>query len=340
MRIDIVSPVSNSSTRGNGVTARRWSDILTKLGYSVFISNSFDNAVGSDTDLVVGIHATRCSAILQTVRERQPEVPLLVCLSGTDLNHDLAKSESNNDWKRASRCLSLADRVILLEPEGYKTIRNESLRKTVESKSTVIYQSAFPYETVSKRNDVFEVSVIGHLRPVKDPFRTALAALQLPESSKIQVVHFGQALSDEMCEQAIAMEKANPRYRWVGNRPHNETMRQLVRSQATVLSSVSEGAPSLISEAVVNSVPLLTTRIPATVGLLGHDYPGFFEVYNTDQLTSLLQRLENEPQFRDELTDWLNQIKRRFAPEQEQLRWRELLLSLKVKLERDDTKKK
>ena len=224
MRIDIVCPVSNSSTRGNGVTARRWAGILKKFGHSVFISNSFDNAVGSNTNLVVGIHATRSSAIMQTVAEQTPNVPLVVCLSGTDLNQDLAKSESDNDWQRSSRCLDLADRVILLEPEGYKTIQNESLRKSVESKSTVIYQSAFPFhETVPKRNDVFEVSVIGHLRPVKDPFRTALAASQLPEFSKIQVVHFGQALSDEMCEQAIAMEKANARYRWVGNRSHDET---------------------------------------------------------------------------------------------------------------------
>ena len=329
MRIDIVSPVSPSSTRGNGVTARRWAGILEKLGHSVSLSNSFDNAIGPETNCVIGIHATRCSAIMQAISEQRPDVALVVCLSGTDLNRDLAKEESDNAWQRASRCLTLADKIVLLEPVGYQTIRNESLRKTVETKSTVIFQSALPLvEAVPKRSDAFEVSVIGHLRPVKDPFRTALAASQLPDSSNIKVVHFGQALSDEMFEQAITMDKSNARYCWVGNRSHVEAMRQLVRSQATVLSSVSEGAPSLISEAVVNSVPILATRIPATIGLLGSDYPGFYDVYNTDQLASLLLRLETEPKFGEELKGRLDRIKDRFAPEQEEACWRDLLSSL------------
>lgn len=329
MRIDIVCPVSDSSTRGNGVTARRWANILTGLGHTVSISNSFDNAVDPNTQCVVGIHATRSSAILQAVKQRQPDATLLVCLSGTDLNRDLAQDESNEAYQRAARSLTIADRVILLEPEGCKGIQDRTLRELVLAKSIVIYQSASAVDnTKPAQHDAFVVSVIGHLRPVKDPFRTALAAEQLPDDSMIEVVHFGQALSDEMCEQAIAMDRANSRYRWVGNRPHADAMQQLAQSRATVLSSLSEGAPSIISEAVVNSVPILATRIPATIGLLGSDYPGFFEIGSTDQLTDLLNRLEKEPSFADQLKDWLKQIAGRFSPEQEQLAWKTLLSSL------------
>ena len=37
----------------------------------------------------------------------------------------------------------------------------------------------------------FRVAVVGHLRPEKDPLRTAEAARRLPETSKIQVLHIG-----------------------------------------------------------------------------------------------------------------------------------------------------
>ena len=57
--------------------------------------------------------------------------------------------------------------------------------------------------------------MLGHLRPVKDPFRTAMAVRQLPPSSRIQVVHVGGALTDDMKTEADAEESTNPRYRCV-----------------------------------------------------------------------------------------------------------------------------
>ena len=50
--------------------------------------------------------------------------------------------------------------------------------------------------------------------------------------------------------------------------------------------------------------------------------------YNTDQLASLLLRLETEPKFGEELKGRLDRIKDRFAPEQEEACWRDLLSSL------------
>ena len=51
---------------------------------------------------------------------------------------------------------------------------------------------------------------MGHLRPVKDPFRTALAARLLPPSSRVRVLHLGAALSEEMAEQARARGGRQP----------------------------------------------------------------------------------------------------------------------------------
>jgi len=77
------------------------------------------------------------------------------------------------------------------------------LPEEIRPKTRVIYQSVrFPRFQVTPRTSRFEVCVLGHLRPVKDPFRTALAARLLPSSSRLQILHLGAALSEEMAKQA------------------------------------------------------------------------------------------------------------------------------------------
>ena len=44
--------------------------------------------------------------------------------------------------------------------------------------------------------------MIGHLRAVKDPFRTALAARSLPDSSKMRVLQVGGAMTAAMAKRA------------------------------------------------------------------------------------------------------------------------------------------
>ena len=326
MRIEIISPVANGSTRGNGVTARRWGQMLKSLGHSVGLSNSMDNSVQLSTDCVIGIHATRSAAILQRFRSRSPNSFLIVCVSGTDLNRDLAGPKSSQPYRRAAQSLTIADQVVVLEPQGIKALRDKRLKQIVESKLNLIFQSAVPVSNPPLPiQNAFEISVIGHLRKIKDPFRSALAAELLPTESKILISHLGKALTDEMSEQAIEHDSTNSRYRWLGNRTHKETMRRLARSRVTVLSSKSEGAPSLISEAVVNGVPILTSKIASTIGLLGANYPGFFRYEDTQGLCRLMQKCETDPQFLRQLKRHLRSIKKRFDPKVEQNAWKKLI---------------
>src|SRR5205823_8185616 len=59
-----------------------------------------------------------------------------------------------------------------------------------------------------------DISVIGHLRDVKDPLRAAAAARLLPPTSRIRIVHLGRAYSAEWAAAATAEMAANPRYVW------------------------------------------------------------------------------------------------------------------------------
>jgi glycosyltransferase involved in cell wall biosynthesis len=166
------------------------------------------------------------------------------------------------------------------------------------------------------------------LRQVKDPFRTALALRLLPEVEDLRVIHAGQALSLAMERRARAAMHRDRRYRWVGEVSRARARRLLAQSRLLVLSSRLEGGANVISEAIVDGVPVLASRIPGSVGLLGEGYPGYFPVGDTKQLAELLRRAHAERGFYEELRRWCARLRPRFQPAREQAAWRDLLREL------------
>ena len=128
-----------------------------------------------------------------------------------------------------------------------------------------------------------------------------------------------------MCIRDSRETEANFRYRWIGRLTHGATQKRLARSHLTVLSSRVEGAPSVISEAVVNDVPILATRIDASIGLLGGDFPGLFEVGDTKSLARLIELAESESRFYRRLIAAGKRVKGQFCPTTEISSWRKLL---------------
>ena len=166
---------------------------------------------------------------------------------------------------------------------------------------------------------------MGHLRPVKDPLRTALAARLLPDSSRITITHLGGALSDEMKQAAEEEQRVNPRYRWYGEQQRGRALRILSRCRLLVLTSKSEGGANVIGEAVTLGVPVLSSRIAGSIGLLGDDYPGFFPYGDTQTLADLIQRAETDAAFYAELRERCERIRPLFEPAREREAWRSLL---------------
>ena len=167
--------------------------------------------------------------------------------------------------------------------------------------------------------------MIGHLRPVKDPFRTALASRCLRGDSRIQAVHIGGALSEDIEMTARAEEASNPRYRWLGEIPRWKALRRLARCRALVLTSQMEGGANVVGEAIACSVPVISSRISGSIGLLGEDYPGYFPVGDTYVLAKLLERFETDPVFYNTVKAWCERLKPLVDPARERQSWVDLL---------------
>jgi putative glycosyltransferase (TIGR04348 family) len=285
----------------------------------VTVTDKYD---GQGYDVLIALHARRSAVAIRDAHERYPSRPILLALTGTDLHWDIKRNAA------ARRSLDLADQLILLEPEGLQL-----LSRRLRDKTNVILQSARPI-TTSKiprpLNTCFEVTVVGHLRHEKDPFRTSLAARHLPSESRIRIVHIGAALSESMRQRAVAETANNPRYHWRGELPPWQTRQRIARSRLLIMSSRREGAPVVISEALVSQVPVLATRICATRGMLGRDYPGFFPVGDTARLRQLLVRAETDARFYASLKQHCARQAPRFARKREVDAWRRLVKQIQV----------
>ncbi len=315
MRLLIVTPAPKGSRKGNRITADRWGRLLRQLGHHVTIDDAYHD---QPCDVLIGLHARKSAASIRRFRANRPDGRLVVVLTGTDLYHDLPQSHA------AQRSIELADRLVVLQARAV-----DALPRGLQAKARVIVQSAVgPMSRPAPRKDGVDVCVVGHLRPVKDPFRAALASRRLPTASRIIVSHLGAALGPEMERRARDEMLRNPRYRWLGDLPHSQALRVLARSRLLVNSSKMEGGANAICEALACDVPVLSSRIAGSIGLLGDDYPGYFEVGDTLELAALLNRFETDAAFRERLKSRCRELARIVEPHRERAAWRRLLTEL------------
>ncbi len=318
MRVQLITP-AQPSRKGNWVTATRWARILRKLGHRVDIEQQLSGVgAGEQCRLLIALHARKSFASIERFHRAHPDRPLVLALTGTDLYRDIRL------YPDARRAMEWADRLILLQPEG-----SAELAPALRHKCRVIRQSAIrTRRRVEKIRRWFDVCVVGHLRPVKDPFRAAAASRLLPASSRIRVLHAGAALSGEMAARASAETARNRRYKWLGDRPRWQVRRLMAKSRLMVLSSEMEGGANVISEALVAHLPVLSTEIAGSIGMLGKDHPGYFEVGDTDRLAAMLSRCETDPAFLDRLEERSRSLAPLYDPAREETAWADLLAEL------------
>jgi putative glycosyltransferase (TIGR04348 family) len=326
MKIAITVPPSAVPRSGNRHTAARWRDFLRDLGHRVRVETEWN--CGND-DLLLALHARKSYPSIHRFRQARPNAPLVVALTGTDLYRDIRK------FADARRSLEMATRLAVLQEAGLKELRPALRRKT-----SIVYQSSDVQLRHAPCKSRFRIAVLGHLRSEKDPFRAVRALRHVDRSARIEVVQAGAALDASMRAQARAWFKREPRYRWLGSVPHGRAMRWLASSHVLVVSSVMEGGANVICEAARIGVPVLASRIPGNVGMLGRDYPGYFPLFDDEALARLIKRCRKDASFYKKLRGALLRRRSLFAPEAERAALKRLLQGLPAGSRRTKTNRR
>lgn len=283
LSITIVSPASQRENNGNWQTASRWARMLQTRHRVAIVHDWRLGDGGGDSDLLIALHARRAAPALAAFSAAFPERPAILVLTGTDLYRDIAVDAA----ARAS--LERAHSLVLLQPAGLAL-----LPAHLHHKARVIYQSApampplagDPGDPAPPAHPV--ITMIGHLRAEKDP-ATFMAAAPLV-APHVRLLHIGGALEPALGALAAHTAAQHPRYRWLGNLPHDQARERLRRSHAMVIASTMEGGANVIIEAVTCGVPVLASDIDGNRGMLGDDYAGYFDVGDAAQLAALIDR--------------------------------------------------
>ncbi|MDP8901743.1 MAG: TIGR04348 family glycosyltransferase [Actinomycetota bacterium] len=287
MKISLITPATARSRSGNWTTADRWARFLRRMGHGVQVEGVWG---GGRSDLMIALHTRRSHPSIRRYAANHPDHPLVAVLTGTDLYRDIRFDEDAQD------SLDLATRVVVLQEAGLA-----ELEPRHRTKARVIYQSAEPIRPQPPAKTFFDVCVVGNLRAEKDPFRCALAARYLPSASRVRITHAGKANGEEFAGQAQAFVSAEPRYRWLGEVPRWRVRRLLSRARLLVQSSLMEGGANAVAEALAAGVPVIASRVPGNVGMLGEDYPGYYPVADERALALLLERAETDRAFYESL---------------------------------------
>ena len=312
MKVKMIYPPAVGKINGNMVTTQRCAKIFQNLGYEVSMETEFTH---SDADIILALHAYKSYPVIKKMKIEHPDKRIIVMLTGTDIySESLATFETQES-------LQIADKIVVLQKEALSLIPNEYQKKT-----HVIFQSVEePEFSKNLSSEYFDICLIGNLRQIKDPFILAEALHGLPKFSKIRVNHIGGALEKSMADRARDFMKSNDRYIWHGELDYRECQKILNNSHLMVLSSIAEGGANVISEAITLGVPVICSEISCTVGLLGNNYPGFFEVGHVKELHNMISKAETQSNFLRSLSRWGQNLKERFSVDTELNSWKELL---------------
>lgn len=314
MHVEVVTPASPGSHHGNRVTAERWVSLLRELGHSVALTTSWS---ARPADVLVALHARRSAQSVRDFRAVFPDRPVVVALTGTDLYADFADSvEAQQTVQAATALVVLQDKAI------------DSLPASLRGRVHVIHQSVVMPARRVPPGEQLEVLLLAHLREVKDPFLVVAALRLLPASCRVQVTHLGAPIDPGSADLATAAATVEPRYRWLGDVPRAEALQRLADTDLLVLTSRLEGGANAVSEAIAAGIPVVSTRVDGSIGLLDESYPGYVEVGDAAGLAALLERAARDDTFLADLTRQVATRRHLIAPERERRAWAELLTAV------------
>lgn len=249
--------------------------------YRVIVQTHWD---GKPVDLMMALHAKRSASSIEAYRATHPSAPLIAVLSGTDLYRDLPSGPE------VARSLDLADRVVVLQDDALRLLEARWRRK-----AQVVFQSARALPVRAKPKGRLHCVAVGHLRAEKDPATLLAAVERIPPGLPITFRHIGAPLDAALAESARALERRDARYRYSGALPHGTVRSSIAAAHLLIHPSIMEGGANVIVEAVTAGTPVLASRMSGNVGMLGHDYPGYFALGNAAELAKCLVRALEEP---------------------------------------------
>lgn len=310
--VAILTPFASPSVRGNAITVGRIARGLGARGLRVRVwdlSVTEETRVAAEVEawapaLIHSFHAFRTGPLALRLARRL-RVPLIVTVTGTDINHDLV------DPTRARAVRSVLDGAAAMVAFHASIVEQAaSVVPDVRARAVVVPQAASfdgeePFDLSARwalpPDRVLFVLPAG-IRAVKSP-RRPLAPLDAVVAAlpQVRLLYAGPVIDPDEGEALLRALASRPWARHIGAVPHAQ-MRALLRQADVVLNcSISEGGmPNSVLEAMWVERAVLAADIPGNRALVEDGVTGL--LFGDDAaLAEAALRLGRDPALRARL---------------------------------------
>jgi glycosyltransferase involved in cell wall biosynthesis len=288
--------------RGNTVTVQRIANELENLNVSTEIISMTDDTIVTtlpEADLYHGFHAYRFNRFMEHLNNR-PEA-YVITLTGTDLNHNLFDDKTRPE---IASCLENAKAIHVFNEEAKQILLNELPQ--LSNNTHIIPQGidSFPHTELEqeKEQDTFLFILPAGIRKVKNvPFAIKSLTQIRDKYANVRLWLVGPVLEDD--EGEIVKDLVHKNKSWVtylGQVPHKNMGAIYQQADCLLNTSISEGQPSSILEAMAHSLPVIASDNQGNRSIISHQETGF--IYKTaEQFLDYAKQIMNNNELRQEL---------------------------------------
>jgi len=339
MRILICSPEHNPAT-GNWISARRYQRGLERHGHTVHLCH-LDSAASAlerkveeqRPDILLLIHAFRTGRQWLNsakLRAQQVQLPLVVILSGTDINEGLYDPLQGPVIEEV---MDAAAALILQNPLEAQHLRAHFPRwaERLHEIPPGIELGMEPYPLRTRHHlgaDALVFMCPASIRPVKGVLELLelLDPLAQQKHRPWDILFCGPELDGKYSRNFFAALDTRPWAHYPGVLPPASMGDILAQVDVVVNNSVSEGMPNALIEAAVVGCPILAHDIPGNRPVVEHGINGLLYT-DASEFNAAATRLLDDADLRHALS---RRQPERYAPEQEALALHKLCCCLKM----------
>ncbi len=317
MNIALFTPYFNQP-RGNSTTAKRLIYFLNKAGVRPSVVTYQENNGSTQkihADFFHILHATR---FVKWAKEQHFILnrPYIVTMGGTDINVDLQTSMSSDIFSFLN-----GSHFITVFTEDAKNKVGE-LHPAWLNKTYVIPQGLWLPWRISPRRDRLKPSILlpAGLRPVKDVLNV------LPGLDEI-IHHYpdmtftviGANLDEFIHQRVLRQAEQRKWFNYVGAVPHEVMIEEYDNADIIINSSLSEGQPLALMEAMGLGLPVIGRKNKANLQLILHEETGWLYETISDFIEAIHSIVNNIPLREKVVRQARESMFEKFSPEKEAL---------------------
>lgn len=312
LRVALLTPFGPPSIRGNAVTAARIARGLRRRGVEVQVwdlSATPEDQVGREVwrfrpVMLHALHAYRVGPLALRLARRLG-VPLVVTLTGTDANHDLADPGRGPVVRKVLEGAqavvvfhsSVADRVVAVQPGVEPKLRVIPQAVSLEDGRPFDLAARWP---LPPERVLFVLP--GGIRPIKRPCLPLAPLGRLAaRRPEVRLLYVGPVLDPDKGE---ALQRALAQLPWarhLGSVPHAQMASLLAQADVVLNCSLSEGGmANAVLEALAAGRAVLASDIPGNRSLVEDGVTGLL-FRDPQELEARAERLVEDSELRKRL---------------------------------------